>query len=279
MHRPGRAVANINWSLGGSRISANPVEILRGQRGFSLVRALAVLAVLVGILLVPIWQNREAKKTAKPTSVVRPNASAPTVVQPGMVAATAAATAPAAAATGASASPTANPDRLGLSFGHGKLPSTSGPALMFSACAGEPKDGPNTGQGPCNTQVGDQSCRTALPVLCVLKDGGAVTETGLPADTPLASAEGGTATFSLGAAWVGGALGATAPVAGFVLGSLAQAHARCAAELGQAWRMAQAQDSALGTSLIGKRGPGLTATNTRHWVHTSEHPAHCWDPS
>jgi hypothetical protein len=169
----------------------------------------------------------------------------------------------------------ANPDRFGLTFGYGTLPSPHS-SLMYSACAGTPLDMGNPDKNQCNPYQGDTSCRTALPVLCALKDGSTAESAGL-ANEP--KAEGGAAGFSFYAGWMGGTLGATAPVAGFVIGSLALANARCANELGTGWRMAEFHDAGGGWGLVGKRGQGLVNTNTRHWVAINDQRSNCWDPS
>ena len=74
-------------------------------------------------------------------------------------------------------------------------------------------------------------------------------------------------------------MGATTPVAGFVVQSLAAANARCVADLGSGWRMATLGDAASGKGLVGKRGQGLTKSDTRLWVYSDGKKANCWDPS
>jgi hypothetical protein len=168
-----------------------------------------------------------------------------------------------------------SPDRFGLSFGHGTLPGPS-TSLMYSACAGTPLEMGNPDKSQCNPYQGDTSCRTALPVLCALKDGGTAESAGLVNEP---KADGGATGFNFYAGWIGGTLAATAPVAGFVIGSLAQANARCASELGTGWRMAEFHDAGGGWGLVGKRGQGLVNTNTRHWVAINDQKSNCWDPS
>ncbi len=169
-----------------------------------------------------------------------------------------------------------SPDRFGLSFGHGDLQGKSG--IMFSACAGTPLDMGNPNKSQCNPYQGDSSCRTTLPLLCVLKDGSTAESAGLANTTKTEGADKSVeAGFSFYAGWAGGTLGATAPVAGFVIGSLSQANARCTAELGAGWRMAEFHDANGGWGLVGKRGQGLTTQQTRHWVHINDQKANCWD--
>jgi hypothetical protein len=221
--------------------------MLRNHRGFVTPRVLAVVIVLVLMLIAPIYlQSR-----SKPARVAPPAQSA-------------ASTAPPQVASPGAASAVASPDRLGLSFGHGRTPDNPN-QLMYSSCSGEPSPLGGPEAGPCNAALGDTSCRTALPLLCIQKDGSSAEALGLGGD--------------LQPAWVGGTLGATAPVAGFVLGSLAEAHARCAKELGEGWRAAEFDDANANGGLVGKRGAGLSTANTRHWVATKRQKANCWDPS
>lgn len=240
------------------------------QRGLLSQRTWGVLLVLCLLIIVPYWMAKKvndktaaevaADKGAQPTPTLK-TSPAPSI-PPGSDAA------PSAASTAVAV----NPDRFGLSFGHGVLPSTS-TSLMYSACAGAPLDMGNPDKGQCNPYQGDTSCRTALPILCTLKDGSTAESAGLT------QPEAGAVGFNFYAGWVGGSLAATAPVAGFVIDSLAQAHARCASELGAGWRMAEFQDVGGGWGLVGKRGQGLTSTHTRHWVAINNQLSNCWDPS
>jgi hypothetical protein len=258
----------------------------RYQAGFLSQRTWGILAVLVALLLIPYWMAKKANNTtsaelaAKQSKVsigAKPSASqvqGNTVKKVATGGAAGPTTSTTTSATSNATTNTPSPDRFGLSFGHGDLQGKAG--LMVSACAGAPLDMGNPDKNQCNLTQGDSSCRTALPVLCVLKDGSTAESVGL---TSTAKAEGGEAGFNLYAGWVGGTLGATAPVAGFVIGSLAQANARCVAELGPGWRMAEFHDAAgsTGSGLVGKRGTGLTSQQTRHWVHVNDQKANCWD--
>jgi hypothetical protein len=248
------------------------------QRGFLSQRTWGVVLVFCMLLTVPYWM---AKKVSDKTKAEQ------------QVASTKPTTAAANNAVGSSpekdtsnsnipslaAATTTNPDRFGLSFGHGTLPSAANPTsgLMYSACAGAPLDMGNPDKNQCNPYQGDTSCRTALPVLCVLKDGSTAESAGLRNEAP--SDNSAAIGFNFYAGWIGGTLGATAPVAGFVIGSLQQANARCAVELGAGWRMAEFHDAGGGWGLVGKRGQGLVNTNTRHWVAISDQKSHCWDPT
>ncbi len=271
----------------------------RHQRGVSLPRTIAIMIVLVCLLTIPLWWNKSSNDKPKI------NNKAGQIQAPG-----------GASDRAATGPQSASPDRLGLSFGHGKFTNPSDVTrLLHSSCDGEPKDAGNANSGLCNISTGDTSCRTALPILCIMKDGSTAQASGLvPVEIkPVATlgtsgsattATAGTSTVTntstsatsasaslsaeadketpdqaLQAAWSSGVLGATAPVAGFVLSSEAAANARCAAELGSGWRMADITDAASGKALVGKRGQGLVNSDIRHWVHAKNQKAHCWNPS
>ncbi len=249
----------------------------RRQAGFLSQRTWGVLAVLVALMLIPYWMAKKTNAKAAAKLSVAQDKAPPTVAPTQSAAAT---------STIVASGSTPNPDRFGLSFGHGDLQGKSG--LMVSTCAGAPLDMGNPDKNQCNPIQGDSACRTALPVLCVLKDGSTAESAGLVNATTAAAAtktEGiekpSDASLNLCTGWVSGTLGATAPVAGFVIGSLAQANARCAAELGSGWRMAEVRDAASSGSsswgLVGKRGQGLASQQTRHWVHINDQKANCWD--
>jgi hypothetical protein len=251
-----------------------------GQLGFIGPRPAAILAVLVLILVVPLWWSKNKKDSAKTKTVV----SASQISQPQPTSQAATVNAPAAAPSTAAT----NPDRFGLSFGQLGAPDAA-PGLMSSACNGTPLDMANPDKGQCNPTQGDSVCRSALPVLCVLQDGSTAESAGLAGLAGLVNgpkAEGSSADNNANtnpsAGWVSGTLGATAPVAGFVLGSLEAANARCAKELGAGWRMAELHDGKDGSAsvgLLGKRGPGLSSQQTRHWVYANGQKSHCWDAS
>lgn len=251
------------------------IRPLRRQAGFLSQRALGILMVLCVLMLVPYWMaKRVSSKTV--VEVGTTGSKKPVVAAGNTQADRREETTPSGEIPQpTSAALAASPDRFGLSFGHGALPAYPS-GLMYSACAGTPLDMANPDKGQCSPTQGDTSCRTALPVLCVLKDGSTAESVGLAKEP---KAESGTTGANLYAAWVGGTLAATAPVAGFVLGSLAQANARCTSELGTGWRMAQVPGADGGSGLAGKRGPGLTNTNLRHWVASTDQKSNCWDPT
>jgi hypothetical protein len=236
---------------------------LSGQRGFLSQRTWGIVAVLCAFLAVPFWWAKKVnQKTASELAAAKGQGAAPS-----------AEAIKAVAVDVQSTKPAANPDRYGLSFGHLSSAGVSA-SVMVSACSGEPIEMGNPDKGQCNPTQGDTSCRTALPVLCLLKDGSTAESAGL-VNTP--KAEGAAVGFDFYSGWAGGSLGTTAPVAGFVLGSLEQANARCTTELGPGWRMATFHDGGGGWGLVGKRNPSLSSQATRHWVHIGDQKANCWD--
>jgi hypothetical protein len=245
------------------------------QGGFLSQRTWGVLLVLCILMLVPYWMAKKVSNTTVAEMSAASGKKAPVASRGTPGSASSKTTSGGEASGSTSAVLAANPDRFGLSFGHGALPSPQN-TLMYSACAGLPLDMGNPDKNQCNITQGDTSCRTALPVLCVLKDGSSAESAGLVNEP---KAEGGATGFNFYAGWVGGTLAATAPVAGFVVGSLAQANARCASELGEGWRMAEFHDAGGGWGLVGKRGQGLVNTNTRHWVAINDQKSNCWDPA
>jgi hypothetical protein len=246
------------------------------QAGFLSPRAWGILMVLCVLMFVPYWMAKKVyDKTAAEASVAsgkKPTQPGGTTgATPGGTPSTPGST---AAPTPSSAVVAANPNRFGLTFGHGALPNQHS-GLMYSACAGIPLDMGNPDKNQCNPYQGDTSCRTALPILCALKDGSTAESAGLLNASNTEGAVGS----SFYAGWMGGALAATAPIAGFVIGSLAQANARCESELGAGWRMAEFHDAGGGWGLVGKRGQGLVDTNSRHWVAINDQKSNCWGPS
>lgn len=129
------------------------------------------------------------------------------------------------------------------------------PGSAHLACKGEPMAGERARDGGCNPYQGDTSCRTVLPVACYRPSGA----------PPSASASRGAS----------GDLGATTPVMGALLKSESSASARCEAELGAGWRMAELHDGE-GWNLRGRSGDGLRP-DTRYWVHVNDQPGNCWN--
>jgi hypothetical protein len=115
------------------------------------------------------------------------------------------------------------------------------------------------GCGSCNAYVGDTACTTALPILCIKKDGSP-----RPSNyTPSASAY----------TWAAGNLATTLPVTGTLLTSLANANQMCATFFGSGWRMAEFHDGwGWGLSAFGN-----VRSDTRYWVYINDQPANCWN--
>lgn len=149
-----------------------------------------------------------------------------------------------------------NPAAFGMTWGQladDKLP----PDAVQMSCHGQPRDSMTQAhKDSCNPYAGDTSCRIVLPILCIEKTRSGVSDAAVDGTAPdkIASTQG---------------------VAGFVLGSLEGANARCEKELGTGWRMAEHHDGG-GFSVIAKRGTPLD-THLRHWVHISNQPGNCWD--
>ena len=222
------------------------------QRGYLSPRSIAILVILIVVLIVPLWwlrdgvKNRGAELEAeKAVSSITPTVAtiAPTEAH--------------------------SPDAFGMTWGlmaQDKLPASA----AWMSCHGEPKEGiSQPHEGSCNPYKGDASCRLALPVLCIKKDGSAADAAVLAEMDKGAIPDG----------WAAGSVASTAPVAGFVLGSLAGANARCEKELGAGWRIASFHDGS-----GGRPGWGFTAqrssqldTRLRQWVYINDQPGNCWN--
>lgn len=237
------------------------VAVRARQRGeLLMVRTMAVVAVLVLLLAIPLWMKHERDKRAeaqarKEDAVLSGASTAPDLGP----ARAAAAPAMAQAATGGT-----------RALGHGltyavvvdeeKMP----PEVARLGCGGEPKatDRPLQDK-PCNPQQGDTSCRVVLPVLCIQPG---------TAARPAGSAE------ASDAGWTGGMLAPTQPVMGAILTSAALASARCEKELGSGWRMADVQDGQNSGALQGMRTSNTALDRgTRYWVQVQGQPANCWN--
>jgi hypothetical protein len=165
-------------------------------------------------------------------------------------------------------SPTPTPGRADSSRGIGRglsfalADASSVPArVAHLACHGEPAPLDHPHRGSCNPYEGDTSCRTVLPIACY-RSSGAAAPPSLEQD------------FYKG--WTHGQLGATQPIMGAIFKSEAEASARCEAELGAGWRMAEFHDGGGGWGLQGERGVGLRA-GTRYWVHVNDQRGNCWN--
>jgi len=151
----------------------------------------------------------------------------------------------AAAVSRSAFSAVAEPRGIGFGLTFARLDAGQGGTDTIAlGCDAEPKPLDRSHADSCNPYQGDTSCRTALPVLC-FRPGGS------------------------------GELMATEPVMGAILQSQVVASARCEAEFGAGWRMAEFHDGG-GWQLQGRRGAGLGA-QTRYWVHINDQPGNCWD--
>jgi hypothetical protein len=243
------------------------------QLGFLTPRSIAILIILLVLLIVPLWWlSAGAKKQDTQLAIEKAAAAGPTNAQ-------SAASAPATVN---------NPDAHGMTWGilpNEKLPESA----VWMSCHGSPKEGISQPHADsCNPYRGDSSCRLALPVLCIKKDGStpesvlgpnaASTATAAPLD-----GERKRGAISLNDVttdgWAAGSVASTEPVAGFVLGSLEGANARCEKELGAGWRMANFHDGAggrAGWGFVAQRSLRLDS-RWRHWVHIGDQPGNCWN--
>jgi len=168
--------------------------------------------------------------------------------------------APSIAARTSPPSDSARPIGRGLSFALAD-PSTVPARVAHLSCHGEPTPIDHPHRGSCNPYEGDTSCRTVLPIACY-RPSGAAAPPNLEQD------------FYKG--WTNGELGATKPIMGAIIKSEAAASARCEAELGTGWRMAEFHDGNGGWGLQGGRGRGLRG-GTRYWVRINDQPGNCWN--
>ncbi|EJE51130.1 hypothetical protein PMI14_04194 [Acidovorax sp. CF316] len=225
------------------------------QRGeLLMVRTVAVVAVLLLLLGIPLWMKHERDKRAAP----------PTAKVSAVAPAARATVAPASAAAPVTP-PTASGIGHGLTFAVVADDAKQPAEVARLGCAGEPRatDRPLKNDHPCNHQQGDTSCRVVLPVLCIQPG---------TAAKPAGSAE-----ASL-AGWSGGMLAPTQPVMGAILTSAALASARCEMELGSGWRMADMKDGLDSGSIVGLRTTNTTlGQGTRYWVQIQGQPANCWN--
>jgi hypothetical protein len=238
------------------------------QTGFVSPRSIVIMIILLAIMIIAlIWLDNKAERqdtpqTRKPTATSKAAAHTASSPKPSITAAIA---------------EVHNPDAFGMTWGwvaNDKLPSH----LTWMSCHGQPREGlTKPHQDSCNPYEGDSSCRLALPILCIQQDGSVK-------DASLESAAANTSpTSAITDGWAQGFAGSTEPVAGFVIGSLALANARCEKELGPGWRMAEFHDGETtkgsgqgGWGFVAKRGTRLD-TRLRHWVHINNQPGNCWN--
>jgi len=197
-----------------------------------------------------------AAKRATSTTVAAPS---PAPAGPGATPIAAPAP-PAIAAPAPALADASRPIGRGLSFALAEA-STQPARIAHLSCHGEPAPIDQPHAGSCNPYRGDTSCRTVLPIACY-RSSGAAAPPNLDQD------------FYKG--WTNGELGATTPIMGAILKSEPDASARCEAELGAGWRMAEFHDGGGGWGLQGERGSGLRA-GTRYWVHINDQRGNCWN--
>jgi hypothetical protein len=226
------------------------------QRGILSPRSIWITLILLAILSIPLYwldgkSERQAKQEATEKSL---NVQTITAI--------------------ASPPEINNPAAFGMTWGampNDKLPASA----VWMSCHGQPREGITQPHADsCNPYIGDSSCRLALPILCIQKDASTF-ESSLAPTTSSAASLNDIATDG----WAAGHVASTAPVAGFVIGSLALAHARCEKELGPGWRMAEFHDSIGGQGgwgFVAKRGTQLD-TRLRHWVHINDQSGNCWN--
>lgn len=220
------------------------------QRGFLTPKSISIIVVMLAMFAVLMWW---VKGTSSNTAerLEREKAAAKVVASENAISSTGPAVAsmvePKTVAANGS-----NPAAFGMTWGQAADSTLPGDAVQMS-CHGQPRDTiTQPHSGSCNPYKGDTACNLALPVLCIKQAFSGTNDSAQP--SPVAS---------------------TAPVAGFVIGSIDGANARCERELGTGWRMAEHHDGG-GFSLVAKRGSPLD-TSVRHWVHINNQPGNCWD--
>lgn len=216
-------------------------------------RASVLVAVLVGILTIPILFKKCAGPKLPPPVAVAPS-GAPLTPLP-------------------SAPPAGDkPIGYGLTFGPAALEDNDPKDVANMVCDAGDSTLDRAYKGACNPSVGDMSCRMVLPVLCIRPGA-------LPRPGGLS-----------GHGWSRGELGATRAVMGATLQSELQASVMCERELGPGWRLASFADGgnhmddqnydheARGDvwALQGKMGPGI-GTSGRYWVNSPGQSANCWN--
>ena len=238
---------------------------MTSQQGFMSPRSIAIVVILMVVLVVPLWWLRDDGKK-KDTVLAAEKAANQgtqtiTVIAPAEV---------------------NDPNAFGMTWGvlaDDKLPA----AAVWMSCHGSPKEGISQPHADsCNPYKGDASCRLALPVLCIKKDGSTPESVFAAPAEPLKD-ERSRGAISLNDAttdgWAAGSVASTDPVAGFVLGSLAGANARCEKELGPGWAMASFHDGSggqAGWGFVAQRGVRLDP-RLRHWVYVNDQPGNCWN--
>lgn len=152
----------------------------------------------------------------------------------------------------------------------------TGNGIVFVGCHGKPR----TAQGSCDAHAGDTACTAQLPLLCLRVDG-------RPRPPGLVTGKGYAMPPDFYAGWAQGEVKAGKPVAGSQLRSQADADARCAAQFGEGWRLAEFHDPVREGSGENGRPPshggwnfyaaGKLDTSTRYWVANNDTAANCWN--
>ena len=218
-------------------------------------RALLIVGILMAMLIIPVWLNKEREDKLKSAEKARATTNSASSTAGNKVATPTAPLATAVAAEGP------RPIGFGLTFVAAPNDANMPADVASIGCHGEPAPLDQPHQSSCNPYKGDTSCRTVLPVLC-LKPGHLAQLPGVKSD------------FYHG--WTGATLSATQPVMGAILESEVIASARCEKELGAGWRMAEFHDGQGGWGLLGVRGTGL-GSSTRYWVHINDQGGNCWN--
>ncbi len=117
------------------------------------------------------------------------------------------------------------------------------------------------GDGVSNPYQGDTSCASALPILCLRKEG-------LPKPSYISS------DFYSG--WTGGRIRLTSPRLGSELTSRAVADGICASTFGPGWAMGEFHDGGGGWNWYAY---GSVSTSGRFWVAINDQPANPWNCS
>jgi hypothetical protein len=232
------------------------MKMKSSQQGYFSPRSIFIVAIMLVMLVIPLWwlgdKSDHGVKQKRPEKIQKSSTST-AVITPTEV---------------------NNPDAFGMTWG--LMASDALPAnAVWMSCHGQPREAISQPHADsCNPYKGDSSCRLALPILCIQKDGSAF-ETSFPGVT-------NTVTITTNG-WGAGSVASTAPVAGFVIGSLALANARCEKELGSGWHMAEFHDAETvqgskpsGGGFVAKRDIRLN-TRLRHWVHINNQPGNCWN--
>jgi hypothetical protein len=153
------------------------------------------------------------------------------------------------AASGIARARPPDPDRTGTSWGvvatTDAKETPAGSATV--ACHGLPRE---TAGKSCNDPNGTTACRVSLPMLCSKADAS------LPPQSPWARR-----------------LALTAPVRGTELVSIAVADQVCRNQLGDGWKMTDAEES---TNKYQVTGIGSLPATSRFWVRNGGGLANCW---